>query len=210
MSRKRSSTTSSTDNPRLEMAKAVNLFCSKIDALEKAYECIKGVTKETLTEFDLEIEAKKQEMDRLEEQDVYDRKRRKTEADLDLAEYRYEAAIKILDDRGEVAIPAKVLKEMQERLSKTTADSEAEMSKAIATEKALARAALENAVSRANLTNKADTAVLEATNATQLKEIETLKSNVKNLQNEIAEQRKLTAQIAEAGRPAPISQQFGK
>jgi len=210
MSRKRSSTTSSTDNPRLEMAKAVNLFCSKIDALEKAYEGIKAVTKETLTEFDLEIEAKKQEMDRLEEQDSHDRKRRKTEADLELAEYRYEAATKVLDDRGEVAIPAKVLKEMQERLANTAAEREAELNKAVTTEKASARAALENAVSRANLTHKAETAVLEATNATQLKEIEALKSNVKNLQNEIAEQRKLTAQIAEAGRAAPISQQFGK
>lgn len=210
MSRKRTNTTSSVDNPRLEMAKAINLFCTKIDALDKAYESIKAVTKETLTEFDLEIEAKKMEIDRLEEQDSHDRKRRKTEADLELAEYRYDAAINILDERGEVAIPDQVLKEMKDRLAHITEERDAELQKAIAAEKGAAQAALKAAVNNATLTHKAETAILNATNETQKTEIQNLRKTIDNLQNEIAEQRKLTAQIAEAGRAAPISQQFGK
>jgi hypothetical protein len=192
------------------MAKAINLFCTKIDALDKAYESIKAVTKETLTEFDLEIEAKKMEIDRLEEQDSHDRKRRKTEADLELAEYRYDAAINILDERGEVAIPDQVLKEMKDRLAHITEERDAELQKAIAAEKGAAQAALKAAVNNATLTHKAETAILNATNETQKTEIQNLRKTIDNLQNEIAEQRKLTAQIAEAGRAAPISQQFGK
>lgn len=208
--RKRTSTTASTDNPRLEMAKALNLFCVKVEALDKAYEGIKAVTKDTLTEFDLEIEAKKQELDRMEEQDNHDRKRRKTEADLEIAEYRYDAAIKILNERGEVAIPSQVLKELKERLQKVTDEREAELQKAVAAEKAAGQAALKAAVNNAQLTHKAETAILNATNETQKTEIQNLRQTISNLQNEIAEQRKLTAQIAEAGRAAPISQQFGK
>lgn len=209
MSRKRTSATS-TDNPRLELAKALNLFGAKVDALTKAFDGIQTVTKETLVEFDLEIEAKKQEIDRMEEQDQHDKKRRKTEADLELAEYCYDAAIRIIDGRGEVAIPAAVLKEMKDRLAKMTAEREAELTNAIAAEKASGQAALKIAVTHAKLTHKAETAVLEATNSTQTKEIEALKGTIANLHQEVAEQRKLTARIAEAGRAAPISQQFGK
>lgn len=207
---KRTSTTASTDNPRLELAKALNLFGSKVDALDKAYEAIKAVTKDTLTEFDLEIEAKKTELDRLEEQDEHDRKRRKTEADLEIAEYRYEAATRILDERGEVAIPSQVLKELRERLAKITEERDADVAKAVAAEKSASQAALKAAVNNATLTHKAETAILNATNETQKTEIQNLRETIKNLQMEIAEQRKLTAQIAEAGRAAPISQQFGK
>ena len=142
MSRKRSSTTSNIDNPRLELAKALNNFCSKIDALDKTYEGIKAVTKDTLTEFDLEIEAKKQEIDRLAETDEHDRKRRKTEADLEIAEYRYDAATRILDAREEVAIPATVLKEMKERLANMSEERQVELEKALSAERASAKAAI--------------------------------------------------------------------
>jgi len=208
MSRKRPS--SSTDNPRLELAKALNTFGVKIEALDKAYEGIKSVTKDTLTEFDLEIEAKKQELDRMAEQDEHDRKRRKTEADLEIAEYRYEAASRILGERKEVAIPASILTEMKERLAKLTTDQESQVREAIAREKTSAKIALNSAVSHCNLTHKAETAVLEATNAQQLREIQSLRETIKEQKNEIAEQRKLTAQIADSLRAAPISQQFGK
>ena len=65
-------------------------------------------------------------------------------------------------------------------------------------------------MTHSKLTHKAETAVLEATNIQQNKEITALMKTIDSLRNEVAEQRKLTAQIAESSRPAPISQQFGK
>lgn len=209
-----STSTSGTDsaqaNPRLEMAKALNAYCAKQEALEKAYEAIRAVTKDTLTEFDLEIEAKKQEIERLGEDDLHLRKRLKTETDLYIAEYRYEAATKILEDRGEVPIPTAVLKEMKERLASLSTKREEELQQAVDAEKAKGIAALKSAVDNCNLQQKAQTAVLEATNAQQTREIESLRRTISEQKNEIAEQRKLTAQIADSLRAAPISQQFGK
>uniref|UniRef100_A0A6C0BPH2 Uncharacterized protein n=1 Tax=viral metagenome TaxID=1070528 RepID=A0A6C0BPH2_9ZZZZ len=196
----KSTSTTSTDNPRLELAKALNQFATKVDALEKAYEGIKTVTKDTLTEFDLEIEAKKQELDRLEEQDSHDRKRRKTEADLEIAEHRYNSAVKILEERNEVSIPSTVLEEMKQRLQTLTSQRESEMEKLATAEKAKAKKALDAAISNCQLKQKAETAVLEATNQTQLKEIESLKGQIESLKNEVAEQRNLTARVAESTR----------
>ena len=206
MSRKRKEP----ENPRLEMAKAINNFCVKVESLDKAYEQIKNVTKDTLTEFDLEIEAKKQEIERLTEEDAHSRKRLKTETDLFIAEYRYDAAKKILAERDEVAIPEQVLNEMKDRLSKLTTERDAQVEAAVAAERQRGEAALKAATNNAKLTHRAETAVLEATNQQQTKEIESLQRTIESLKNEVAEQRNLTAKIADAGRAAPISQQFGK
>ena len=212
MSRKRAATSEKGvhKNPRLELAKALNQFVSAVGNLTKTYEGIKAVTKETLTDFDLQIEAKKQEIDRMVEQDEHNRKRRKTEADLEIAEYRYEAAKGILQGRSEVAISSHELQQLKDKLFCMEKTHENDMQKAVSDAKAKAKATLESAVKHSELKHQAAVAVIKATNEQQTREIEALKSANKGLRNEVAEQRKLTAQIAEASRAPPINQSFGK
>jgi hypothetical protein len=60
------------------------------------------------------------------------------------------------------------------------------------------------------LRHNAEVAQIKAEVGQRTSEITVLANTVKNLQNEIAEQRMLTKEVAFAGKQAPINQSFGK
>lgn len=202
-----SSSTCSSDNPRLELAKAIHALTQKMDGFDKAAEALTSFTKDTLVEFDLQIEAKNEELARLSEENEHTQKRLRTETSLFLAEHRYEGAKKILAERNEVAVLIADYDALKANLARITAEREKELETAIKTEKERGRAALEAAVQIRELNHKAQTAELTATTNQQIKEIESLKRTIDNLKDEVAQQRKLTEAVANAGRSAPITLQ---
>lgn len=66
------------------------------------------------------------------------------------------------------------------------------------------------AIANSNLSHKADTAVLTATVDQLRNQIDNLQKANGKLNEEIAAQRDLTKQVAQAARSAPITQQIGK
>ena len=65
---KRKSTSSAQrENPKIVLSKALNVLTSKQEAFIKAVEAMQELKKEELVKYDLEIEAKQEELEELEE-----------------------------------------------------------------------------------------------------------------------------------------------
>ena len=149
-------------------------------------------------------------MKELEEKVKIDKKNKQIETDQLLAEYKYDGALKILDERSEVPILKSELESIQKRLDDMSKDRTEEIKKCVEEESKKGKDGLKAAINNATLTHKAETATLNATVEQQKKEIMTFEKSIANMQNEIAEQRKLTMQVAQASRAAPITQTIGK
>ena len=137
-------------------------------------------------------------------------KNKQIETDQLIAEYQYEGALKILKEREEVPISAEEYKRMREELTHLRTDIDKRISDALTSERVESKRGMQAAISNAQLSHKADTAVLTATVDQQKKEIETLQRANDKLNDDIAAQRELTKEVANAGRAAPITQQIGK
>lgn len=198
------------ENPKLLFAKAINSLATKQEAFVKAVEAMEELKKDELTKYDLEIEAKQDELDKLEEQYKHKLKNKQIETDQQIAEYQYEQAIKILKERDELPVGTAEFKRMKEELNHLRGDIDKRVSDAISIEKSESKRTLQAAINNATLTHKADTAVLTATVDQLKKQIETLENANEKLNGEIKAQRELTEAVANAGRAAPITQQIGK
>ena len=80
----------------------------------------------------------------------------------------------------------------------------------IAKEKEKTKSALSQALTNSWLKNAAEMAILRAKTDIQEKEIKTLESLIDNQKEEIASQRELTKQVAQATSQAQIQQHIGK
>jgi polyhydroxyalkanoate synthesis regulator phasin len=208
MSRKTTSNTR--ENPKLLLSKAINALATKQDAFIKAVESMEELKREEIVKYDLEIEAKQEELDKLEEQFKHKLKNKQIETDQQISEYQYEQAIKILKEREELPVGTAEFQRMKEELTHLRSDIDKRVTDAVAIEKAEGKRSMQAAINNATLTHKADTAVLTATVDQLKKQIETLEAANEKLNGEIKAQRELTEAVANAGRAAPITQQIGK
>jgi HAMP domain-containing protein len=208
--KRKSATTTSRENPKLLLAKAISQLSAKQDAFVKAVETMEELKKDEIIKYDLEIEAKQHELDELEEKFKHQIKNKQIETDQLLAEYSYEGALKILKERQEIPIGSDEYQHMKEELNHLKSDIKNQIESAIAIEKVESKRAISAAISNSDLKHKAETAVLTATVDQQKKEIETLQKAIDKLNDEIAAQRELTKSVAQAARAAPITQQIGK
>jgi hypothetical protein len=197
-------------NPRLEFSKAIQALTTKQDAFVKAIEALEQFKKEELIKFDLELEAKQEELKLLDEEFKHKLKNKQIECDQQFAEYGYKTAMELLKERDETSIGNSELQRMKEELSHLRGDVAKKISDAVEAEKAESKRALSAAIGNATLTHKAETAVLTATVEQQKKEIASLNQTIANLTKDIAAQRDLTKEVAMASRQAPITQQIGK
>ena len=195
---------------RLEFAKALNNIVQKEEAFAKSVEALKEYTEEALTELDLKIANKEQRLEILDKEFDTLRKNKEIEIDQHIAEYKYKAAMEYLEEREESAIDTAELKNLREQLKEYEKGQQADLDKVIEEERQKAKSALKAAVAHAELSHKADTAELNATVNQLKKEIETYQSTIENQRAEIAEQRKLTMQVAQAGAKGAVNQTFGK
>lgn len=200
-----SSSTTTEVNPRLELAKSILGVTQKIEALEKAAEGLKSYTKDTLVNLDMQIQAKNEDLNRLNEEHEHAKKRGKTETELFLQEFRYDGAKKIIAERHEIPVSSSEFEQMKATLTRLNAERDKEVEAAVKAEKERSRASLEQALKMQELSHKAATADLSATTNQQLKEIESLKQTIANLKEEVGAQRKLTEAVANASRQAPIT-----
>jgi hypothetical protein len=120
-------------------------------------------------------------------------------------EYKYKGACYILKEHGEEPISMHKLKNMKSELEELMKDRAEEIEAIKKKERESAEMSKNMAIRNQDLSHKAETAELNATVNQQKKEIQTLQNTIDNLRSELAEQRKLTKEVAEAGRQAPIT-----
>ncbi len=190
---------------RLELAMAISSITTKQDAFIKSVETLQKFQSETLTKLDLEINAKKIELESV--IDDYKRKQKdgQIETDQFLAEYKYNGAVSIIKDVEEVPIKMHIIETMRNDLKDLRSDRTQEMEDIRKKERQSADKALHATLNNCELKHKAEVAELSASVNQQKKEISTLTSSIDNLRHELAEQRKLTKEVAEAGRQGAVT-----
>lgn len=192
---------SKSTNPRLELAKAINTLVSKQEAFTKAYENLQNFSEETLKNLDLQIETKNTEMKELDVTAQNKQKNLQIEVDQNISEYKYKAVTNILNDRNEVAIDKEEYEFMKKETETLKEKYEREINELKITLGARHKKEMDRELCTRDLTHKANLAEVNARVEQQTKEIDVLQNTIQNLKVEIAEQRKLTAQVAESSRP---------
>lgn len=190
---------------RLELAKAISNISAKQESFVKAVDTLEKYKNEILVTLDLEIETKKKELEDLKES--YERLQKDGQIDTNqfLREYRYKGAIEILEDSGEVPIKENKLEKMEAEIEELRGDRTEEMETIRKEERSQAKKNMELAIRNCELTHKAESAELNAEVKQQSNEIKNLRDTIENLKFELAEQRKLTKDVAESSRAAPIT-----
>lgn len=200
----------SASNDRLALAKAIRNMSSKMETFMKSVESMKSYEKEKLETLDMEIAAKNHELSEIDKEATIKKKNLKIETDQWFAEYKYDGAIKYLEEVGEMALKKSKYESMQKELEDLQTNYNQDLTNAIKKEKDHSAKAIKFAEKNSELKFKAETAVIQATIEQQKKEILSLQNTIEGLKTEIAEQRTLTKAVAEASRAAPITQSFAK
>lgn len=210
MSKRSKASTKQTDSDTLAFAKAINSLGEKQEDFIKAVNAIKELKAKTLSEIQLEIKTKRDELNDL--QKDYENKKKDLQIKLDqeLKEYGYEKAIEIIGESGEIGVDEDEYNELKESIEKLKEEHNSEMEEKLNQEKLEGKKQLSQALKNKDLEHKAEIATLTATVQQLTKERETFETTFENLKSEIAAQRELTKQVAEAGKQGAITQTFGK
>lgn len=190
---------------RLELATAISNLTSKQDAFIKAIDILENFKTETLTSLDLQIDAKKLELNALSEDYKHQMRSGEIETDQYLAEYKYNGALEVLKKSDEVPISISELNMTRTELETLRQDRSEELETLKKKERERSAKELNAVLNNSQLKHKAEIAGLTASVDQQKKEISTLEKTIQNLQHELAEQRKLTKDVAEASRQGAIT-----
>jgi len=198
------------ESDTLAFAKAINKLIQKQEDFAKVIQEMNDLKAETLTNIQLELKTKREELDNLDKQFGTQKKDLQIKIDQECREYAYQKATEILEEHGEIAVNEDEYNELKDSVDTVKEELEAEMEEKLNQEKAEAKKALNQALLNKNLEHKAEIANLTATVKQLTKERETFESTISNLKSEIAAQRELTKQVAEASKQGAITQSFGK
>lgn len=198
-------TKSAKKSDRLELAQAISSLVTKQDAFNKAVKAMEDFSNDKLHDLDLQIESKQAELSKLDDEFNKIQKDREIEINQYLAEYKYKGAVDLIKERDEETIKTIDLQKLKKELDLLKATDKKELESAIRDEKLKGEQALKSALHNKEMTHKAETAELQATSKHQLKEIENLNNTIENLRDEIASQRKLTKDVADACKQGSIT-----
>lgn len=206
MSRSRKSTPAdSQKSERLQLACAISNMVTKSDQFISAVEHFKTFTKESLNDIDMEITSKKVELEVLEEEFKVQRKNGQIKCDLFLQEYRRKGAVELLKESDEEPINSTELRNLRSRLQSVTEEHAKELEDVRRKEKQRGEQAKNAALGNQDLKHKAEVAEMTASVKQYAKEVESLQATIANLRHELSEQRKLTKEVAEAGKQGAIT-----
>ena len=184
----------------------LNLLQNMADKQEKFVESIEtfeGYMDGTIKTLQLSITTKTNELELLDDQFKKTLKDGQIKTDQLLAEYKRSAALDLLKLTDEVSIPSAELTKLRATLEDLKADRTAEIEALKKEERAHAQKEKHSALAMSSLEHQKDIAVLSASLTQLEREIVTLKSTIDNQRIELSEQRKLTKDVAEAGKSAP-------
>lgn len=112
---------------RFELACAISTISNSQEKFIAAVDTLKGFSDDVLRELDLEIEAKKYEVDRLDDEFKRNLKDGQIQTDQAIAEYKYSAALDILKERQETPIAQAELQKLNSSLAELRAERATEL-----------------------------------------------------------------------------------
>lgn len=198
------------DSDILAFVKAITKLSQKQEDFMKSVEELKELSADNLSNVQLELKTKREELDDLTKQ--YDTQKKDMEIKLvqEINEYGYEKAIEIIEEHKQIAVNMSEYDELKQSVELLKTTHEKDMKSKIAELNAIAKKELERELLNTGLKHKAEIAELSATVKQLEKERKTYESTIDNLKQEVASQRELTRQVAEASKQGAISQNFGK
>jgi len=205
------------ESDRLLFAQAINHLASKSAALHE----VQTFDTTRIQQIEMQLEAKKKEFADMTEQltSQYEQANKQLENEhidakikmnQEIREHGLQAANQLLASMNMTSISTDKLQAMTEELSTIKETSATSLAKAVEQEKQQAKQHLQREVHGIQLEHKANIASLQAQVEQQVKEIRLLNDTIANLQNEIAQQRNLTKEVAQASSKSQISQNFTK
>ena len=209
------------ESDRLLFAQAINHLASKSEALIAALHEVQTFDTTRIQQIEMQLEAKKKEFADMTEQltSQYEQANKQLENEhidakikmnQEIREHGLQAANQLLASMNMTSISTDKLQAMTEELSTIKETSATSLAKAVEQEKQQAKQHLQREVHGIQLEHKANIASLQAQVEQQVKEIRLLNDTIANLQNEIAQQRNLTKEVAQASSKSQISQNFTK
>lgn len=198
------------DSDTLAFAKAINNLTETQEEFKKALEILDSLKADTLRDIQLELKAKRDELDRLDKEFQIKKKDLEIQVEQELKEFGYEKALELIGENNEVAVEEDEYNSLVESVDTLKEELQAELTKKVQEAQAEGKKALNAAISTNNLVHKAEVATLTAQVEQLTKERKMYETTISNLQADITAQRELTRQVAEASKSGAISQSFGK
>lgn len=182
----------------LNFTKAIQGVTKAQDSFGKNVEGLKELISGTFNELELKLNSKQKELNDLEEKFSHNERSRKLEVDLNIKEHGYEAALDILKERGEVAVPEVTYEELKRMYSDLKASRDSDIDSVVKREQERNNKHIAVIKQTLELQNKAEVAKIQAQLEAQVKQVEVLQSTIERLTKDLDEQRKLTKDVAMA------------
>ena len=208
------------DSDRLQFALAINNLTARSEALVAALQEIQTFDRDRIQTIEMKLEAKKKEYADMTQtlSTQYEQAQKQLENEYidakikcnqDIREHGLVAANNLLATMNMTSISVDKLNGMVNELS-TIKDAHATtLKKELDDSHHQAKQELSRQISALQLEHKATVASLQAQVEQQVKEIRVLNDTISGLKHELAEQRTLTKEVAQASSKSQISQNFG-
>jgi hypothetical protein len=195
----------SKSSDRVVLAKAIDNFSSVYEKLNSALTELKSVSTDKINEYSLMLETKKQDYNdlnikmerdfKLKQADLDDKLKDINMAACEAFAKKYNYQLILIDDYEKKETEISTLQDKNDELN---LKMEEKIDEKIELEKAKLEDSFKQDKLTLQLTHKAEIAELIAQNKQHLREIEILNSTITNMKSEIAEQRSLTREVAQA------------
>ena len=197
-------------NERLALAAAIASVAQKGDAWLKSMENFKTLRQDTLTHLETELQAFKRQREEAEQEFEQSKRSKRIGIEQELSEFGYQAALKILADRKEVAIGAVDLEQLRGRLRDLEQKGDADLKHAVEEERSSAQKALAFEKRTLQLQHEKEIASLTSQVEALNKQLISAKTEIDKAEARLDSQRELCRSIAESCKQPAIVQNMGK
>ncbi len=184
------------ESERLQLARAMNNVVKHQEGLVKAMTEFKILETDHLEDLDRKIDVKRKELGDLDEEMEHKRVRGKIDCDNDIAKYRRDAALKMLEETKEVAIEAERLGKLEADLTDLRTNFEEKLAEIRRQERSRYEGQKTAAIRSNDLEHAADSATKSAQLEQKDAQIGVLQATISDLKAEVKSQRDLTERVS--------------
>lgn len=189
---------SSDKDTTIEFIKQIQTIHKTMDNFTKAVENLDKMKEDNFQNLNLHLKQKQIELENLEKKYEEAERQKKLDVELNIRQYQYEEAMKILESRGEMSVNKNDYKKLRDDYKTAVESTKSEVNSALQSERKRNERCLKTMKETLELKNKAEVAKVEAQLEAQNKEIKGLHNTIERLGKDIDEQRKLTKDVAQA------------
>jgi hypothetical protein len=198
------------ESARILLTKAINNLSVNRDSFEESVKTFQNLSKEMINNLDLQINDRTKQLQESKTTIENELKDARIKASLKLAEHKRDIAVQFLAESNEVPIDKEELENLRTGHESVIEEHTTELTTLREELTKKAKDDLQCAVSSQELRHKAVFAETQAENKMLKTEISNLHDYITKLKDEVNEQRKLSATIAQASSKETIHQTFGK